>query len=141
MKEEIRGEESQLGGDPMISCDLDCLILFSQATASSLRDIQDQMRDQERRNLYKGNLGDTMTSDELILNMASHSGVHGRHGYHNAIDEFLMLWLPWATRRKEWLKMAIWTATQHGWSSKHPLCAILFYASPRVTKACETCLY
>ena len=55
-----------------------------------------------------------------------------------AIDEFRMLWLPWATHRKVWHKMAVWTATQRGWPSKLPFCAILFYASPRATKACET---
>ena len=49
-----------------------------------------------------------------------------------------MLWLPWATHRKVWHKMAVWTATQRGWPSKLPFCAILFYASPRATKACET---
>ena len=37
--------------------------------------------------------------------------------------------------------MAVWTATQRGWPSKLPFCAILFYASPRATKACETRLY
>ena len=51
-----------------------------------------------------------------------------------AIDEFLMLWLPWATHRKLWHKMAVWTATRTGWPSKRPFCAIIFYASPRVTK-------
>ena len=27
-------------------------------------------------------------------------------------EEFCMLWLPWATHRKEWLQMAVWTATR-----------------------------
>ena len=54
------------------------------------------------------------------------------------IDEFRMLWLPWATHRKVWHKMEVWTATRAGWPSKRPFCAILFYASPRATKACET---
>ena len=49
-----------------------------------------------------------------------------------------MLWLPWATHRKVWHKMEVWTATRAGWPSKRPFCAILFYASPRATKACET---
>ena len=49
-----------------------------------------------------------------------------------------MLWLPWATHRKEWFKMAVWTATQRGWPSKRPFCDILFHALPRVTKARET---
>ena len=49
-----------------------------------------------------------------------------------------MLWLPWATHRKVWHKMEVWTATRAGWPSKLPFCAILFYASPRATKACET---
>ena len=53
------------------------------------------------------------------------------------IDEFCMLWLPWATQRKAWHKMAVWTATQRGWLSKQPFCAILFNVSPTVTKACE----
>ena len=57
------------------------------------------------------------------------------------IDEFRMLWLPWATHRKVWHKMEVWTATLAGWPSKRPFCAILFYASPRATKACETRLY
>ena len=57
------------------------------------------------------------------------------------IDEFRMLWLPWATHRKVWHKMEVWTATRAGWPSKRPFCAILFYASPRATKACETRLY
>ena len=52
-----------------------------------------------------------------------------------------MLWLPWATHRKVWHKMAVWTATQRGWPSKLPFCAILFYASPRATKACKTRLW
>ena len=64
---------------------------------------------------------------------------HYNHEYR--IDEFRMLWLPWATHRKVWHKMAVWTATQRGWPSKLPFCAILFYASPRATKACETRLY
>ena len=57
------------------------------------------------------------------------------------IDEFRMLWLPWATHRKVWHKMEVWTATRAGWPSKRPFCAILFNASPRATKACETRLY
>ena len=57
------------------------------------------------------------------------------------IDEFRMLWLPWATHRKVWHKMEVWTATRAGWPSKRPFCAILFYASPRATKACETRLF
>ena len=59
----------------------------------------------------------------------------------NWIDEFRMLWLPWATHRKVWHKMEVWTATRAGWPSKRLFCAILFYASPRATKACETRLY
>ena len=58
-----------------------------------------------------------------------------------SIDEFRMLWLPWATHRKVWHKMEVWTATRAGWPSKRPFCAILFYASPRATKACETRLF
>ena len=54
------------------------------------------------------------------------------------IDEFRMPWLPWVTHRKVWYKMAVWTATRAGWPSKRPFCTILLYASPRVTKACET---
>ena len=57
------------------------------------------------------------------------------------IDEFRMLWLPWATHRKVWHKMEVWTATRAGWPSKRPFCAILFYVSPRATKACESRLY
>ena len=57
------------------------------------------------------------------------------------IDEFRMLWLPWATHRKVWHKMAVWTATCAWWLSKRPFCAILFYASPRVTIGCETRLH
>ena len=55
-----------------------------------------------------------------------------------AIDEFCKLWLPWATHRKVRHKMAVWMATQRGWLSKRPFCAILFYASPWVIKACKT---
>ena len=46
--------------------------------------------------------------------------------------------IPWATQRKVWHQMAVWTATQRWWLSKRPFCAILFFASPRVTKASET---
>ena len=50
-----------------------------------------------------------------------------------------MRWLPLAKRRKEWLKInGRWMAIQRGWPSKRPFCAILFYASPRVSKAFET---
>ena len=31
-----------------------------------------------------------------------------------------------------------WSNRHAGWQPKRPFCAILFYASPRVTKACET---
>ena len=43
------------------------------------------------------------------------------------IDEFCMHWLPWATHRKVWDKMAVWTAT-HRWvaASKRPFCAYTF---------------
>ena len=54
------------------------------------------------------------------------------------IDEFRILWLPWATHRKVSHKMAVWMATQRGWPSERPFWAIVFYASPRVTKECET---
>ena len=40
------------------------------------------------------------------------------------IDKLHMLWLPWATRTKVWHKMAVWTATRAGWSSKRPFCRI-----------------
>ena len=30
----------------------------------------------------------------------------------STIDEFRMLWLPWATHRKVWHKMEVWTATR-----------------------------
>ena len=53
-----------------------------------------------------------------------------------SIDEFRMLWLHWATDRKVWYKMAVTCA---GWPSKRPFWDVIpFYASSRVTKACET---
>ena len=30
-------------------------------------------------------------------------------------DQFHMLWLPWATHRRVWLKTAVWAATQRRW--------------------------
>ena len=78
-----------------------------------------------------------------FLRQNSHNSVadlkyHTSANSQTCIDEFRMLWLPWATHRKVWHKMAVWTATQRGWPSKLPFCAILFYVSPRATKACET---
>ena len=50
-------------------------------------------------------------------------------------DELRMLWLPWETHRKVWHKMAVWTATCAGWQFKRPFCAMLFFASPRVSQS------
>ena len=72
------------------------------------------------------------------------TGIHTRpHIYTPAlspIDEFCMLWSPWVTHRKVWHKKAVWTTTRAGWPSKRSFWAIFFCASPRVTKACKTCL-
>ena len=53
------------------------------------------------------------------------------------IDEVRMPWLPGAMHWKVWHKMGVWTTTRAGRPSKRSFCAILFYALPRETKACE----
>ena len=74
----------------------------------------------------------------LILAREYSRGYSSLSSHSILIDEFCMFWLPRATHRKVRHKMVVWTATRAGWPSKQPLCAILFYALPRVTKECET---